>query len=434
MTTLDRPDERAASRRRHDQLTQLQVTNSLRAYQREWFARLRRDVFEAGRPYAIGGALVPHEIFEALDLPFITDVWYSGLVAARRQSAYYSNYLTSQGYHEGLSRYGALALAVLLDEDNPDKPWGGISKPALVVTGAGDRAADVLARVSGAVRIALEMPVLSRPYPNWWEMSRWQWEDLDGTDRIDVMLEQFRDLIAAAEAIAGKRMDYDRLRQIVDRVNQQEEYFHEVRTIIATAEKLPARLGEVMSQTMGIQWHRGTEWALSQARAFRDEVKDRADRKLWVCPNEQYRLMYVGAGLWQNLEFFTEFEERYGAVFVRSNYLSIASDGYLRYGTRDPLRCLASRYVTVSEQMHIPGLGGAWAVWEAKRHRVDGGLSLGGWWGQRIINVALEENGIPVLDFPVDPVDANSWDDAKMRTLVSEFIETRVATARSAGG
>ena len=130
---------------------------------------------------------------------------------------------------------------------------------------------------------------------------------------------------------------------------------------------------------------------MAQARAFRDEVKDRADRQLWVCPNERYRLMYVGAGLWQNLEFFTEFEERYGAVFVRSNYLSIASDGYLRYGTRDPLRCLASRYTALSEQMHIPGLGGAWAIWEAKRHRIDGGLSLGGWWGQRIINVALEE-------------------------------------------
>lgn len=420
-------DERDAARRRHESLTQLEVSRTLRAYQREWFARLREQVFEQGRPYVIGGALVPHEIFEALDLPFMTDVWYSGLVAARRQSAYYSTFLTNQGYHEGLSRYAALALAVLLDEGNPDKPWGGLPRPALVVTGAADRGADVLARFSGAVRIPLEMPVLNRPIVNWWEVSRWQWEDLDQTDRIDVMLEQFKDLVVAAERIAGRKLDIDRLREIVDRVNQQEEFFDEVRTIIATAEKLPARLGEVMGQTMGIQWHRGTEWALNQARAFRDEVKHRADNKMWVCPNEQYRLMYVGAGLWQNLEFFTEFEETYGAVFVRSNYLSIASDGYLRYGTRDPLRCLASRYVTVSEQMHIPGLGGAWALWEARRHRVDGGLSLGGWWGQRIINLALEEHGIPVLDFPVDPVDANSWDDEKMRRLVSEFIEQRVA-------
>jgi len=419
--------ERAESRRRHEEQTQLEVTRTLRAYQREWFAHLRREVFEQGRPYAIGGALVPHEIFEALDLPFITDVWYSGLVAARRQSAHYSNFLSAQGFHEGLSRYGALTLAVLMDEDNPDKPWGGLPKPALVVTGLGDRSADVLAEFSDAVRIPLEMPVIDRPIPNWWEMSRWRWEDLDETFRIDVMLEQFKDVVTAAEKIAGKKLDLDRLREIVDRVNQQEEYFDEVRTIIATSEKLPARLGEVMSQTMGIQWHRGTEWALNQARAFRDEVKRRAEQRLWVCPNEQYRLMYVGAGLWQNLEFFTEFEERYGAVFVRSNYLSIASDGYLRYNTRDPLRCLASRYTAMSEQMHIPGLGGAWAVWEARKHRVDGGLSLGGWWGQRMVNVALEDAGIPVMEWDVDPVDANTWDQDRFRALVGDFIETRIA-------
>jgi 2-hydroxyglutaryl-CoA dehydratase D-component len=424
-------EQREASRRRHEELTQLEVSRTLRTYQREWFAQLREQVFEQGRPYAIGGALVPHEIFEALDLPFMTDVWYSGLVAARRQSAYYSTFLANQGYHEGLSRYGALALAVLLDETNPDKPWGGLPKPALVVTGASDRSADVLASYAGAIRIPLEMPALQRPVVNWWEMSRWQWEDLDETNRIDVMLEQFKELVEAAEHVAGKKLDMDRLREIVDRVNQQEQYFDEIRTIIATAEKLPARLGEVMGQTMGIQWHRGTEWALNQARAFRDEVKQRAETQQWVCPNEQYRLMYVGAGLWQNLDFFTEFEANYGAVFVRSNYLSIASDGYLRYGTRDPLRCLASRYTAISEQMHIPGLGGAWAVWEAKRHRIDGGLSLGGWWGQRIINLALEENDIPVLDFPVDPVDANSWNDDEMRRLVSEFIERRVAPNKS---
>src|SRR5690606_37888978 len=122
---------------------QLQVSHSLRAHQKEWFAQLRQEVFEEGRPFAVSGALIPHEIFEALDLPFITDVWYSGLVAAKRQSGYYSKFLDSQGYHEGLSRYGALTLAVLLDEENPDKPWGGLPKPALVTTGMRDRSARV---------------------------------------------------------------------------------------------------------------------------------------------------------------------------------------------------------------------------------------------------------------------------------------------------
>jgi benzoyl-CoA reductase subunit B len=421
--------ERATSRARHDALTQLAVSRTLRSYQKEWFEKLRLEVFEQGRPYAIGGALVPHEIWEALDLPFITDVWYSGLVAARRQSGQYSDFLSRAGYHEELSRYGALTLAVLMDEERTDKPWGGLPKPSLICTNIADRSAQIMADFSGAPFVPLEMPVLRHPHPEWWEMSRWQWEDLDETPRIDVMLAQLRDLVTVSERVAGKKLDLDRLREIVARVNRQEEYFDRVRDIIANAEKLPARLGEVMSQVMGIQWHRGTEWALDQARAFHDEVKHRADHQMWVCPNEQYRLMYVGQGLWQNLDFFTDFEQRYGAVFVRSNYLSIAADGYLRYPVRDPLRALASRYVTMSEQMHIPGLGGAWAKWEARRHRVDGGLSIDRWWGARLINLALEEEGIPILNLSVDPVDGNTWDEAKLSHLVSQFIEQRVAPA-----
>ena len=167
----------SVSRRQHEALTQLEVSRTLRAHQREWFSELREQVFEQGRPYVIGGALVPHEIFEALELPFITDVWYSGLVAARRQSAYYSTFLAQQGYHEGLSRYGALALAVLLDEDNPDKPWGGLPPPALVTTSRGP--GEIIAERFGVPFVLTEHPAAQRLFTNWWEMSRWQWEDLD---------------------------------------------------------------------------------------------------------------------------------------------------------------------------------------------------------------------------------------------------------------
>ena len=48
-------------------------------------------------------------------------------------------------------------------------------------------------------------------------------------------------------------------------------------------------------------------------------------------------------------------------------------------------------------------------------------------WGQRMVNVALEEAGIPVMEWDVDPVDANTWDEAKFRALVGEFIEKRIA-------
>jgi hypothetical protein len=185
-----------------------------------------------------------------------------------------------------------------------------------------------------------------------------------------------------------------------------------------------------MSQTMGIQWHRGSQWALDQARAFYEEVKTRADNAQWVCRNEKYRFMYVGSGLWQKLDFFNSFEESHGVVFVRSNYLSIASDGYIRHGG-DPLRALASRYSIMALQMWIPPLGGAWAVHEARMHRVDASINLDRKGrGVPFVTRALEEAGIPVLDIVADPVDANAWDDAKIRAQVTDFIE-QLLEARS---
>jgi hypothetical protein len=179
---------------------------------------------------------------------------------------------------------------------------------------------------------------------------------------------------------------------------------------------------------MGIQWHRGSTWALEQAKAFYEEVKARADEERWVCPNERFRFMYVGSGLWQKLDFFSSFEESHGVVFVRSNYLSIASDGYIRCGG-DPLRALASRYSIMALQMWIPPLGGAWAVHEARMHRVDASLNLDRKGrGVPFVTRALEEAGIPVLDIVADPVDANAWDDAKIRGEVEAFIETRLGS------
>lgn len=414
------------SKRRHEELTQLDVTRSLRAHQREWFASLRRDVNEEGKPFIITGANFPHEISEALDIAAMTDVWYSGLIAAKRESGHYSQVLEDAGFHLGLSRYAALPLAASMDTSERELPWGGFPRPSLVASMPYAPHSELLAKLFDVPHVAMPRPVLPAPQPNWWE-SRWNWEDLEGSDRIDLIVEEFRQLISQLERLAGKRLDPDRLSETFDKANRQLEYFDEVRRQICTAPKLPVRLGEAMSQVMGIQWHRGTDWAVAQAKSFADEIRQRVANEQWVCPGERYRLMYIGAGLWQQLDFFTEFEETHGVVFARSNYLSFACDGYPRYG-RDPLRALAARYATFNDQLHMPPWAGAWAVWEARTHRLSGGVQLDSMGlGQKLISRELEEAGFPVLQFPVDPLDTRTWNEQKMRALVTEFIESRLA-------
>ena len=282
----------------------------------------------------------------------------------------------------------------------------------------------------GTEFIALDAPGASDLPPRWWELSRYRWRELFEDHRLDFMVAQFNRLIESLERIASKRFDLESLRTLMEGVNRQEEYFEEVRDLICTAPRTPVRMQEQVSNVMATQWLRGSEWAISHARSFRDEVKARVESGIAACPSERIRLMWVGAGLWHDMDFYTAFEADYGAVFVWSMYLAFGPDGYIRYGLDDPLRALGSRTVSMNEQLHNPPWANEWIVDQAKRHRIDAALVLTplgtrpSATGNRFIELALERAGIPVLPVFADMVDARSWDAADMRRKVSQFLES----------
>jgi benzoyl-CoA reductase subunit B len=243
------------------------------------------------------------------------------------------------------------------------------------------------------------------------------------------MVAQFHSLIETLERVTGSAFDVQRLRTLMEGVNQQEQYFEEVREMICSAPKTPIRMHEQVSNVMAAQWLRGSDWAIAHARAFRDEVKNRVEAGIAACPSERLRLMWVGAGLWHDTDFYTAFEEQYGAVFVWSMYLAFGPDGYIRYGLDDPLRALASRTVSFNEQLHNPPWANEWIVDQAARHRIDAALVLEplgtrpSATGNRFIERALEASGVPVLPIAADMVDARGWNGLEMRRRVGQFLE-----------
>jgi benzoyl-CoA reductase/2-hydroxyglutaryl-CoA dehydratase subunit BcrC/BadD/HgdB len=183
-------------------------------------------------------------------------------------------------------------------------------------------------------------------------------------------------LVERLEAISGRRLDRDALRERLERVNHQEEVFDSVRRLIASAPETPVRMTEQISNVMATQWVRGSEWALAHARAFHDEVRHRVESGISACPGERARLMWVGAGLWHDTDFYTAFEASHRAVFVWSMYLAFGPDGYIRYGLDDPMAALASRTASFNEYLHNPPWAAEWIVQQARDHRIDGALVL----------------------------------------------------------
>lgn len=415
---------------------QLEATVAAAAFQKHWFADLRRAVFDERRPYALLQADVPFELFDVLDIPAISNQWWSSLVTAKRQAPALLDAMRADGLPQQLCGYCSLGLATTRYRDSIEAPWGGLPPPALLCARLTcDCIGPVFeqwAEALGAELFVIDNPGASQLPPRWWELSRYRWRELVEPHRLAFAAEQLERLVARLESIAGRKLQVADLAGRLVRVNEQEEIFDATRRLIAGAPATPVRMTEQIANVMATQWVRGSDWALSHARQFHDEVRQRVADGVAACPEERLRLMWVGAGLWHDTDFYAAFEQTHGAVFVWSMYLAFGPDGYIRYGLDDPMAALASRAASFNEYLHNPPWAGEWLVEQAREHRIDAALVLHpasmkpAAAGRRCIERALEEAGIPVLPVEADVVDARAWNPDAARAAVKHFLDTRV--------
>jgi benzoyl-CoA reductase subunit B len=415
---------------------QLQASQAARAYQRQWFAELRREVFEARKPYVILNADCPADIFQSMNVPTLTNQWWSAVIASRGMAEFYSQGLSELGFTKDLCRYCSMGLASTLVNAGDRAPWGGLPKPAMLVTKLGcdcmQRVFRLWSEAFGSPVYMLEATGATEMPIRWWEACRSDWESFLETHRLDHMHEQFLELIEVAEAATGQVFKPERLREVLTLVNQQQEYYDDIRTLMAEAPRCPIRIAEAQGTAMIAQWHRGSQWAVDHAKAFRDEVAERVRRGEAAYQGEQKRLMWIGAGLWHKPQFYEAFEQRYGAVFTWAEYPSFGPDCYLRYHLEDPVRALASRYVVCREWLHDPPWAGEWYAHEARRNRIDGAVILvpvnsrPSATGSYFIRETLEAAGVPVQLLWADMIDPSGWDDSLVQANISKFIEERV--------
>lgn len=418
----------------------LQSTLLANEHQKQDFIHFRQRVLEGGEPYVISDAVAPAEILHTMDIPVVPVVWYSAIIAAKQLSPHYFALMDQMGYHERLPRYTSLPLMTTLDKDGTLAPYGGLPKPMLFLNrfrdDYGQRIMETWSQAYGGVPcFPLESSSSTRLDPDWWTRSRHDWEDLYETHRLDFQVDQLQNLIRTVETLSGRTFDNREFVRQMDRINEAGEIVEEVRDLIAKTVPCPVPLTEQLANVMAPTWDRGSQWSVDHLRAYRDEVKARVDAGIGACQHEKIRLLWVGNGLWFNTAFYRAFEEKYGAVFVWSMYSNFLSDGYRRYFDDTPgqaLRALASRHVSMNEQLHVPPWMGDWIIEQARAFGADGAVMLVpqhdrmASFGSRMTKLALEAAGIPVVELRANMVDARLWDDAAMTRQVEEFIETRI--------
>jgi hypothetical protein len=420
--------ERAGVRRRPE----LACTQRFTRYQREWFAEVRARS-AAGEPVALLSADSPHEIYRAMDIPYVVIQWWSSVIAAKQKAPGYLRALAEAGYPDDSEQYNSLPLGGLLAADD-DPPWGGLPRPAIISaslsTDSMRQLFEAWAQRSGAVFYPLEKTVDPRhdlPEEWWAELPR-SWDRFLPGERLDLLTDELTGLIRVLEQATGRRFSQTRFAEVMHLANEQAEHNAAARDLVAATVPAPVSIADTMPAVMVPQWHRGSTWARDAAAEFHGELSQRVTDGAAACPGERVRLMWLGRGLWSSLGLYQYFQDAFGAVFVWSMYLGLAADGYARYfDGRDPLRALAARFVTVGDELRMPTWSAAWHVQQARQHQVDGVVSLG---EDDYFSVRrLEAAGIPVLSVAADNVDRRTWSEDQLKAAIARFIEDRALPA-----
>lgn len=415
----------------------LQSVASFGAYQRNWFAAIRAQV-AAGAPFGVVNANAPQEILRAMEIPFVVNQWWASIVAAKQQSRRYLQLLAERDYPTDVEAYSSQGLAAAFDDDAELAPWGGLPRPDFLhAVASSDPTVKIFSAWSdatGADCFVYERTVDPRwsISTRWWEDLPERWDEVLESARIDLMVSELRSVIDAIERETGRRFSDERFAQVMELVNEQEEYYRRTRDLIAATVPAPIGIVDSMPATMVPQWHRGTKWARDAAKAFYEEVKARADAGLAAVPDEKVRLMWVGRGLWSDMGFYQKWEESHGAVFVWSMYLALAADGYIRSleGGRDPMRALAARFLTMGDELRMPSWAAPWHVHEARTHAVDGAVALRD--ADPFVVRALRDAGVPVLELSVDNFSRDDGDEQAIIAAVTRFIEGPAAAGAAA--
>lgn len=414
----------------------LECTADARAWRKQWLSDLRHRVFEEGEPFIIADGVAPHEILHVMGVPVVSIPWYSAVISAKRLSRFYFDFLEEKGYHAGLPRYASLPLASTLHGDPEVAPYGGLPRPAMILTRLrgdyGQKVCELWANALDCPLYAIDASSDEVLEPRWFEKNRYGWEALYGTHRLDFQVEQLRGLISFAEKTIGRRFDWDVFEAQMHRVNELGEAAEEAKFALADAEKLPVSVPEQLQNIMTPTWFRGDQWATDHVRRYRDEVKARAEAGVAACPGEKRRLLWLNNGLWHDTDFYRAFEQSHGAVFVWTMYTNFLSDGYRKYFDRDPLRALAARHISMNEQLHINPWMSEWILQMARDFRADGAVMLTpqgdrmSGFGTRGTVRRCEAAGLPVLEIEASMVDERSWDREAMIGRVAAFLEERV--------
>ena len=390
------------------------------------------------------------EIIRAMDLAPAWVESYSGICAVKRDAGRFLQKAESENLSRSLCTYATCGLGFdiwrkeLQGEMPPDPPWGGIAKPDIIL-GSGQMLCDPRYKWPQAAQHYMEqVPVY---------VGGFYWPPYDEhMDQREVekyyvryAVKEFRGAIEFIEKHTQRKMDWDKLEEIVDLVDRTWNIFIEAYEL-RRAHPTPMDTGDAMNTMVPLAFMLGTREAYDFYKDLYDELKQKNEKKEGVVADEKYRLLW-GAGLpsWFALSDFQYFNSL-GATFpAERTYREAELISRLELPkVSDLLEHIAWRWVRYYTQWYDGARRRPGSLPEVERlieyienYQIDGvvfheAFSCRTWHPGIILQAKVLKKvygEIPILIMEGDIVDISAYNEADTHHRIDAFIET-VETAK----
>ena len=307
---------------------------------REWFASLNQAAArgeQAAYVFVMGSMA---EVLRAFDLHVVFPEINSLQTAVRRVAHEYLGAAEDYGYSPDICGYVKADVAVQLR--GGDHPMGHIPKPALaVLTNACNtyiKWAEFWERMYHTPVVTLDVPGSRDAHGG----------ALPGSPQFEAdrryVEGQIRELIETCERLTGRRLDMNRLVDVMRLTNEMSASW---RRVLELNRAYPAPFGAVVDGTgyLGVlNALRGTEAGAAYFRDLVEELEYKVAHGVGALEDERYRLIFVGVPCYPIFRRFHELFADRGGAFVTSSYLWFAAGGLdlgIQYDLSRPIESLA---------------------------------------------------------------------------------------------
>jgi benzoyl-CoA reductase/2-hydroxyglutaryl-CoA dehydratase subunit BcrC/BadD/HgdB len=242
---------------------------------------------------------------------------------------------------------------------------------------------------------------------------------------------EYKRLIAFLEEQTGRKMDYDRLKEVVALSYRLTELHLEIDKLVAT---VPCPLApECYSGTLlCIRLLPGTKQAVDFMTELRDELKERVEKGIAAVKNERFRVMWTSFTPFFDPTLINFMQEKYGAVSVCDMLSHWRGDAKWMLDPDDPLGNLAYRTLLAPGNcQYSSGVDVATNLADkARRFKVDAAIFNNNWgcktgaaYGTVVKDELLRLTGVPSLIIDCDVLDHTFISRADIENQMDSFFE-----------